>query len=79
MNTYMSVSATCFAESPELNYGYLFISIESCKLEVAHRISYANAQEEILKLEKRLGHAPEIKANQHDPTISYREISGFLE
>lgn len=79
MNTYMNVSVTCFAKNPELNYGYLFVSIESCKLVIAHRIKYEDAQVEILKLAKCLGRAPEIKANPHDPTITYREISGFLE
>lgn len=77
MNTYMSVSITDYGNGHR--EGYIFISIDSCKLEVAHRLSYEAALKEMAKLAKLLGKAPTMSINWYNPTISYRELTGYLD
>ena len=77
MNTYMSVSITDFGNGHR--EGYIFISIDSCKLEVAHRLSYEEALKEMAKLAKRLNKAPDMNINWYNPSIFYRELAGYLD
>lgn len=79
MKTYMSVAITNFGMDSQMNYGFIYVSDPSCKLEMNIRVSYEAAVKELAKLAKRLNKAPTFSTNPYDPSISYRELNGFLE
>lgn len=77
MNTYMSVRITDYGNGRR--EGYIFINVDNCKLEVAHRLSYEAALKEMAKLAKLLNKTPTMTINWYNPTISYRELDGYLD
>ena len=79
MNTYVSISITNYGMDSKLNHGYIFIMVESCQLEMCHRVSFEEAVNEMAKLAKKLGKAPTFSANEFNPEISYRELRGYLD
>ena len=79
MNTYMGITITNYGMGSSLNYGHIYISVESCQLEVSHRVDFETACRELAKLAKKLGKAPTLVANQFNPEISYRELRGYLD
>ena len=79
MNTYVSISITNYGMDSKLNGGTIYISVENCKLEMCHRVSFEEALKEMAKLAKKLGKAPTFSANWFNPEISYRELRGYLD
>ena len=77
METYMSVSITHYGDTPELNYGYVYIS--SGKLTTSMRVDYDTGRKQLLRLAKALGQAPEMVANQYNTSIFYYQLRGFIE
>lgn len=79
MNTYMSVTITNYGMDSDLSHGYIYIAVQDCQLEVAHRVDFKTACHEMAKLAKKLGKAPTFTANWFNPEISYRELRGYLD
>jgi hypothetical protein len=79
MNTYVGITITNYGMDSKLNHGYIYISINGCQLEMCHRVSIDDAVKELAKLAKRLGKAPTFTINEFDPSISYRELHGYLD
>jgi hypothetical protein len=79
MNTYVSINITNYGMDSKLNSGIIYISVENCKLEMCHRVSFEEAIKEMAKLAKKLGKAPTFSTNWFNPEISYRELRGYLD
>ena len=77
METYMAVSITHYGETPELNYGHVYIS--AGKLTTSIRVDYETGRKQLARLSKALGKAPEMVANQFNPSIFYYQLRGFIE
>ena len=77
METYMSVSVTHYGETPELDYGYIYIS--TGKLTTSFRTDYETGRKQLARLAKALGKAPEMVANQYSKSIFYYQLNGFLK
>lgn len=77
MKTYMSVSVTRYGETPDLNYGYVYIS--AGKLDTAMRVDVQTGLKQLARLAKALGRTPELNINQFNPSISYLQLNGFIE
>lgn len=78
-NTYMSVMITYFENTPSISCASIYISVEDCKLEVVHTVPVKEAEEELTKLEERLGRKAARTINPFNNTISHVEIHGFLD
>ena len=79
MNTYVSITITNYGMNSSLNHGLIYISVESCKLEMFHKVSMEEAVKEMANLAKKLRKAPKLINNPYNPEISYRELSGYLD
>lgn len=78
-STYMSVMITYFETTPSISCGSIYVSVEDCKLELANSVSVKEAEEELSKLEKKLGRKAVRTINPFNNTISRVEIGGFLD
>lgn len=76
METYMAVSITNYGETPELSYGYVYIS--TGKLTTQIRVDYETGRKQLARLAKALGKAPEMVANQYNRSIFYYQLRGFI-
>lgn len=79
MNTYMSVTLSNFGMNSNLNHAYIYISVDSCQLEVCHKVSWKDGVKELAKLAKKLNKVPKFSSNYWNPDICYRELSGYLD
>lgn len=77
MKTWMRVTATKFFDRENVSYGYLYVSSEDVNVHV--KLSYAEAQAQLLKLSRKLGKAPEMLNNQYNPMITTREVYGYID
>ena len=77
METYMAVSVTRYGETPELSYGYVYIS--TGKLTTQIRVDYETGRKQLARLAKALGKAPEMVANQYNRSIFYYQLRGFID
>lgn len=77
METYMAVSITNYGETPELNYGHVYIS--AGKLTTSMRVDYETGRKQLARLAKALGKAPEMSVNQFNKTIFYYQLRGFID
>lgn len=77
LNTFMKVSITRYKEdSLNLSHGYVYISVNSCNLEMSHELTLSDAEAEMEKLKERLGAEPTYI--DHGRLI-YIELYGFLD
>jgi hypothetical protein len=79
MNTYVSINITNFGMGSSLNQGYIYIASEDSKLEEGRKVTMEEALKEMAKLAKKLNKAPTFRCNYLNPTISYRELHGYLD
>ena len=79
LNTYISVSITNYSTVPEINTGYMYTTVRSCKLQVYAPLDYAVAKKQMAKLAIKHNLRIQRKPNPLDPTIITYEISGFLD
>ena len=79
MNTFMKVSIIYFSNRPELSYGHIYMSINSCQLELSHDMSLDDAEAEMEKLKERLGAEPTRSVNRYNSDMHYVELYGFLD
>lgn len=79
MNTYMKVSIIYFNNRPELSYGRMYLSVDSCHLELAHDMPLEDAEVEMEKLKERLGAEPTRHVNRYNSDMVYVELDGFLD
>jgi len=78
MKKYMAVTVTTGNNSC-INSAYLYYSDEELGLEIATVISYEEGMKQLRQLEKRLGKPAQMKINQFDREIVYKELYGFLD
>lgn len=78
-NTYMSVMITYFENRPSISCASIYVCVEDCKLELVHSVSVKEAEEELAKLEERLGRKAQRTINPINNAISYVELHGFLD
>lgn len=79
MNTFMKVSIIYFSNRPELSYGHMYMSINSCQLELSHDMPLDDAEAEMEKLKERLGTEPTRTVNRYNSDMHYVELYGFLD
>lgn len=75
--TYVAIIITNYGMGDSLNRGMLYIS--SGKLELCHQLPFDVAVKEMAKLAKVMGQAPKFTTNWYDPSISYRELRGYID
>ena len=79
MKVWMSVSATKFYNAPNsCSYGYMYISAEGMP-EIHVKLSYTEAQRQLLKLSQIMNELPRMNNNQYNPMITTRELYGYID
>lgn len=79
MNTFMKVTIIYFNNRPDLSYGRMYLSVDSCHLELAHDMPLEDAEAEMAKLKERLGTEPTRTVNRYNNDMAYVELYGFLD
>ncbi len=74
--SYVGIHLVHYDKFPSSDYGFIYVAID--KLEMSHRVSYAEGLRELEKLSKQLGREPQHEINQFDPTISYITLHGCV-
>jgi hypothetical protein len=75
--TYVSVKLTNYGMDNDMNHGYFYMS--AGELTISHRLTYEDAVKALAKLAKQLDKAPDFIINYYNPSISYRELRGWIE
>ncbi len=75
---YMAVTVTICKDSSACR-SYLYYSDEEQGLEIATNISYEEGMKQLRKLEKLLGKPAQMRVNQFNPNIAYKELRGFID
>ena len=78
MKKYMSVIVT-ICEGSSIHGAHLYYSDDELGLEIATTISYEDGMKQLRQLEKRLGKPAQMKINQFDRGIAYKELYGFID
>ncbi len=78
MKKYMAVTVTIYSGSCA-NGARLYYSDDELGLEIATTISYEEGMKQLRRLEKLLGKSAQIKINQFDRNIAYKELYGFID
>ena len=78
MTRYMAVTVT-ICEDSSIQGARLYYSDDELGLEIATTISYEDGMKQLRQLEKRLGKPAEMKINQFDRNIAYKELYGFID
>ena len=78
-NTYISVSITNYSTMPDINTGFMYTTVDSCKLQVYTPLTYAAAKKQLVKLAVQYNLRIERKPNYLDPTSVTSEVGGFLD
>lgn len=78
MKKYMAVTIT-ICNGSSIHGARLYYSDDELGLEIATNISYEEGMKQLRQLEKRLGRPAEMKINQFDQEIAYKELYGFLD
>ena len=77
LNTFMKVSITRYKEdSLDLSHGYVYVSVNSSKLELSCELTLSDAEAEMEKLKKRLNTEPTYIDRGR---LVYIELYGFLD
>ena len=78
MKRYMSILITTFS-NPSDNNARLYYADDELGLEISTTISYEDGMKQLRKLEKRLGKPAQMKINEFDRDIAYKELYGFID
>lgn len=78
MTRYMAVTVT-ICENSSIQGARLYYSDDELGLEIATTISYEDGMKQLRQLEKRLGKPAQMKINQFDRDIAYKELYGFID
>ena len=78
MTRYMAVTVT-ICEDSSIQGARLYYSDDELGLEIATTISYEDGMKQLRQLEKRLGKPAQMKINQFDRNIAYKELYGFID
>lgn len=79
-NTYIYIVLTDYGtEHAHLNNAYMYVTVESCKLEMSHHYSFEDGKKEMEKLAKALGQAPSRSVNSYNSNIVSYELSGWID
>ena len=78
MKRYMAVTVT-ICENSSIQGARLYYSDDELGLEIATTISYEDGMKQLRQLEKRLGKPAQMKINQFDRDIAYKELYGFID
>lgn len=74
---YMAVTVTICKDSSACR-AYLYCSDDELGLEISTNISYEEGMKQLRQLEKLLGKPAEMRINQFNPNIAYKELRGFI-
>ena len=77
MQNFMSITITRYGNCPEMDHGHVYINVG--KLDTAMRVDVETARKQLARLAKILGEAPNMNINQFNPSISYVQLSGFID
>ena len=78
MKKYMAVTVT-ICNGSSIHGARLYYSDDELGLEIATNISYEEGMKQLRQLEKRLGRPAQMKINQFDREIAYKELYGFID
>ena len=78
MKRYMMIIIE-ISKNPEWNKARIYYSDDELGLEMHHIVSYESGMKELRQLEKRLGKTAKLVINQFDPSLSHKELSGYLD
>jgi len=78
MKKYMSVTVT-ICEGSCINGARLYYSDDELGLDIATNLSYEEGMKQLRRLEKLLGKPAQMKINQFDREIAYKELYGFID
>ena len=78
MKKYMAILITIYGNSCD-NNARLYYTDDELGLEIATTISYEEGMTQLRQLEKRLGKPAQMKINQFDRNIAYKELYGFID
>ena len=78
MKKYMSVTVT-ICEGSSIHGARFYYSDDELGLEIATTVSYEEGMKLLRQLEKRLGEPAQMKINQFDREIAYKELYGFID
>ena len=79
MNTFMRIVITYYNSNPRLSNARMYLSVDSCKLEMSHDLTIRDAEDELQKLKTRLGKEPTYTPSTLNNDIVYAELYGFLD
>lgn len=75
---YMIIRVT-IAEGTCLHGAWIYYSDDELDFKLNHNISYEHGMRVLRKLEKLLGKTASLTINPYDPTIAYKELSGYID
>lgn len=78
MNKYMAVTVT-ICNGSSINGARLYYTDDELGLEIATNVSYEEGMKQLRQLEKLLGKPAQMKINQFDRDIAYKELYGFID
>ena len=78
MKKYMSVTVT-ICEGSCINGARLYYSDDELGLDIATNLSYEEGMKQLRRLEKLLGKPAQMKINQFDREIAYKELYGYID
>lgn len=78
MKKFMAIRVT-ICEGSSLNSAHMYYSDAELGLELSTHLSYTEGMKQLRQLEKRLNRLAQLTINQYNPTISYKNLSGYLD
>lgn len=77
MTTFIKISLTYYENNPRFSYGR--IDIDTHGLSLGHGMEISEAEEELRKLQRKLGKEPIRTVSPHNPNITFVELYGFID
>lgn len=78
MKRFMAVTVTICEGSP-IHGAHVYYTDDELDIELSHSVSYVEGMKQLRKLEKLLNKSAELIINPYDPTISYKELYGYID
>lgn len=78
MKKYMAVTITIYSGSCA-NRAHLYYSDDELGLEISTAVSYEEGMKQLRRLEKHLDKPAQMRINQFDREIAYKELYGFID
>lgn len=78
MKQFMSVTVT-ICEGSSIHGARVYYSDDKLGIELSTNVSYDEGMKQLRKLEKLLNKSAKLVINHYDPTISYKELYGYID